>query len=125
MSSGRFFAGRVLENVEALGVGLHEAVFDAVVHHLHEVPGARRPAVNVAFFGGAAEFFAAGSARNVAASRRQRFENRIEPLHRFFRAADHHAVAALESPHAAAGADVDVVNAFALEFIARRTSSLK
>ena len=44
----------------------------------------------------------------------QCFENRIELLHGFFRAANHHAVAAIESPDAAAGADIHVVNAFVL-----------
>jgi hypothetical protein len=42
-SSGRF-AGLGLENVEAFGEGLHHAVLDAVVNHLHEVPGTRGPA---------------------------------------------------------------------------------
>ena len=35
-------------------------------------------------------------------------------LHDFLGAANHHAVAALQAPDAAAGADVDVVNAFLL-----------
>ena len=69
MFSGKFFAGGVLEDVETFGVRLHDAVFDAVVHHLHEVAGARWAAVNVTFFGGAAALFAAGRARNVAACR--------------------------------------------------------
>ena len=42
------------QDVHALGVGGHEAVLDAVVHHLDEVPGAVRPAVQVALLGGAA-----------------------------------------------------------------------
>ena len=57
-------------------------------------------------------FFEAGSARNVAASGSKRFEDRVEALDGLFRAADHHAVAAVESPDAAAGANVDVVHAF-------------
>ena len=44
----------VPQDVEALGVGGHEAVLDAVVHHLHEVPGAVRAAVQVALLGRAA-----------------------------------------------------------------------
>ena len=72
------FAGRVLENVEALGIGLHHAVLDAVVHHLHEVPGAGGAAVDVAVFRGAAHFLAARSAGDVAAARSQRLEDRIE-----------------------------------------------
>ena len=43
----------VLDDVEALGVGGHEAVLDAVVDHLDEVARARRAAVQVAVLGGA------------------------------------------------------------------------
>ena len=47
----------------------------------------------------------------------QRGEDRIEVLdHRVF-AADHHAVAALQAPHAAARADVDVVDALRRELL--------
>ena len=34
----------VAQDVEAFGVGLHQAVLDAVMHHLDEVPGAAGPA---------------------------------------------------------------------------------
>src|ERR1039458_6271834 len=112
---GKFFAGRVLENVEALRVGLHHSVFDAVVDHIYEMSGTGRAAVDVAVFGGtsggARHFLAARSARDVAASGRQRFEDRVEAPDGFLRATDHHAVAALQSPDAAAGADVHVVHA--------------
>ena len=73
--------------------------------------------MDVAFLGGAAKFFAAGSARDVAFAGSERFENRIEALHGFVGTADHHAIAAVDSPDAAAGADIDVVNAFGLELI--------
>ena len=46
------------EHVEALGVGGHHPVLDAVVDHLHEVPGAARAAVQPAVLG-AARWFAA------------------------------------------------------------------
>src|SRR5262245_9028346 len=42
---------RVVQDVEPLGVRGHEAVLDAVVHHLHEVPGAVRTAVQVPLIG--------------------------------------------------------------------------
>ena len=41
----------VVEDVEPLGVGGHDAVLDAVVDHLDEVPRAVRPAVQVALLG--------------------------------------------------------------------------
>src|SRR5207302_5649744 len=59
----------------------------------------------------AAEFFAPRSAGNVAAPGSERLENRVEASDRVLLAADHHAVSTLKSPNAAAGADVQVVNA--------------
>src|ERR1700722_13134849 len=93
----------VLEDVKAFGVGGHQAVFDAVVDHLYEVPGAGRAAVEVAVFGGSDGFFSAGSAIHVAATRRERFENGVEVFDDIVFAADHLAIAAFEAPNTAAG----------------------
>ena len=54
------------QDVQALGVGRHEAVLDAVVHHFDEVAGAVGPAVQIAVFGRAADLLAAGRARDAA-----------------------------------------------------------
>ena len=43
---------RGVHDLEALGVGLHQAVLDAVVDHLHVVPGARPADVEVAVLRG-------------------------------------------------------------------------
>ena len=59
-----------------------------------------------------------GGARNVADARRQRREDRIEPVDHGLVAADHHAIAALDAPDAAAGADVDVMDAALLQRLA-------
>ena len=40
-----------VHDLEAFGVGLHQAVFDAVVDHLHVVAGARAADVEVAALG--------------------------------------------------------------------------
>ena len=65
----------VPQQIEPFGVGRHEAVLDAVVHHLHEVAGAARAAVQIAVRGRAAlggvSFGAAGCER-----REQRRETR-------------------------------------------------
>src|SRR3954447_3867497 len=82
---------RLVHEVEALGVGLHDPVLHAVVDHLHEVAGA-----------GVAELA-------PAVGRREHVEDGREALDRVRVAADHHAVADLEAPDAARGADVDVV----------------
>src|SRR4026207_2088319 len=57
--------GRV-EDRQPLGVGRHHAVLDAVVHHLDEVAGATRPAVQVALLRCSAGPVAPRRARDVA-----------------------------------------------------------
>src|SRR5258708_27036061 len=99
-----------MENVEAFGVGLHQAVLDTVVDHLDKMAGAGRAAIKVALFDGAGGLFTSGCARNVPAAWRQCFEDGIEMAKSFLRSANHHAVATLQTPHAAAGSYVDIVD---------------
>jgi hypothetical protein len=86
-------AGRGGEHVESFRIRGHDAVLDPVVDHLHEVARAHGAAMQVALL-----------------VRSQCPEDRIEPLHRGFLAADHQAVAVLQAPHPAARADVDVLD---------------
>ena len=102
---------RVFQDVEPFRVRGHEAVLDPVVHHLDEVAGAIRPAVEVALLRGALRLLASRRPRDVALPGASRLEDRVEPRHDVRLAADHHAVAALEAPDAAARPDVDVVDA--------------
>ena len=74
--------------------------------------------MQVAIFGGARDFVAARRASDVAASGRQRLEDRVQALHGRLFAADHHAIAALQAPHAAAGADIYIMNSLGREFLA-------
>ena len=99
------------QNAETFGIGRHQPVFDAVVHHLDEMAGAVWPAMQIALLGRAgAQFLASRRGRDVAPAGGQGRKNRIETLnHRLF-AADHHAVAALQPPHPAAGPDIDIVD---------------
>src|SRR5260221_8480582 len=101
-----------MKNIESFGVSLHQAVLNSVVEHLHKMAGAGWAAVEIAVFDGAGSVFSPRRARNVAAAWRQRFEDRIEMTKRLFGSADHHAVAAFQSPHATAGSDIDIVDAF-------------
>jgi len=87
-----------IEKPSAFGVGLHQAVFDAVMDHLGEVAGAGR----------------ADAAPALVLAGRQRLEDRPQGFHDLFVTADHHAVALGQAPHAAAGAAVDVVDALSL-----------
>ena len=57
-------------------------------------------------------------ARDVAVARRQRLEDRIEPVDHGLVAADHHAIAALDAPDAAGGADVEIMDAALFQFLA-------
>src|SRR5258708_1872241 len=106
----------VLQDVESLSIGGHQGVLDAVVHHFHEVPGSRRAAMQVALFRGSGDFLATGRARNITAPRRKRFEDWIEMLDDLLFAADHLAIAALETPDTTARPYVDVVQRFRVEF---------
>ena len=78
-----------MHDLEALGVGLHEAVLDAVVHHLDEMARARRAAVQPAV------------RRGEVRQRGRQVGDRLVG------AADHQAVADLVAPDAAGGAGVD------------------
>src|SRR5208282_6852663 len=80
------------------------------MHHLDEMPGTVRPTMQVALFGGAADPLASRGGRDVAPSRSERREDRVETLHDLRLAADHHAVAALQPPHTPAGPDIDIVD---------------
>src|ERR1700753_2902372 len=93
----------ILQDIETLVIGLHQAIFDAVVNHLDEVSGADRPGMNVALLDPAITALASSGARDVADARRQRCEDRIEALDHRLVTADHHAVAALDAPDAAGG----------------------
>jgi len=73
--------------------------------------------MQIAPLGGAADLVAARRARDVAHAGRQRLEDGIEPLHSLVRAADHHAVAALQAPNAAARPHVHIVNPPGREFV--------
>src|SRR5258706_55633 len=107
----------VLENVQAFRVSRHQAIFDSVVDHFHEMAGARWAAVQIAFLGGAGCFLAARNAWCVAAGRRQRSENWIEMPDGVVFAADHLAIAALEAPDASAGPHINIVNAATGKFL--------
>src|SRR2546422_4016384 len=100
-----------MKNVETFGVSLHQAVLNSVVHHLYKMACARWSAVKISVFDGAGGFVTSRRARNITAARRQRFEDGIEMPKSFFGTADHRAVAAFQSPHAAAGPYVHIVDA--------------
>ena len=104
-----------LHQFEALGISLHQAVLDAVVDHLHVVTGADRAGVDVAALGALIRGVAALGALEIAIARGEGIEQRLEMLEHGLLGADHHAVAALQAPHAAGSTHIDVVQALQLE----------
>jgi hypothetical protein len=93
----------VMQNIQALGVGGHNAVFDAVVDHLDEVSGAVLATVQVSALGGADDLLPPRRARSRVDLRSERSEDRIQVLDDVVIAANHMAEAALQTPDAAAG----------------------
>jgi hypothetical protein len=83
---------------------VHQAVLDAVVHHLGVVPGADRPGVH----------------ETVLALRLERVEDRHEAVDVCLVAADHQAVAVLPAPHPAGDPGVDVPDAVLVELLRPR-----
>ena len=83
----------VLHDLEALGISLHQAVLDPVVHHLDEVSGTGAAYVRVTLL------------------RSERREDGLEPFHGLVIAADHQAEPDLEAPDSARDARVDEVHA--------------
>src|SRR5437868_13345848 len=100
----------VLEDVKPFGIGLHQAVFDAVMDHLDKMPGADGAGVNIALLDPGIASLAPGGARDIADARRERGEDRIEPVDHRLVAADHHAIAPLDTPNAARGADAALID---------------
>ena len=103
------------------GVVLHTQPFrirrhDTVVSHLDEKAGAVRSAMQVPLFGGASQCLSPPGARDVTHARCQCREDGIKTLNHVLLAADHHAVAAFQTPHAAARAYVHIMNPFRCEF---------
>src|SRR4029453_1743778 len=99
------------QHAQPFGVGGHHAVLDAVVPHLDEMTGAVRSAAQIPTFGGAADALSPGRGWDVGDAGRQHREDRIEVHDDIRLATNHQAVAAFASPDAAAGPDVDVVDA--------------
>src|SRR5215467_9797009 len=107
----------VPKDSETLGISGHDAVFDTVVDHLDEMARAIVAAVEIAELSSAIQLLPPRRAGDISHSGRQRAEDWIEMRYHVGLASDHHAVAALQAPYAAAGADVDVMNSLGRELL--------
>ncbi len=106
----------MMEDVQPLRVGGHDAVLDPVVDHLDEVAGAGRPAMQVTVLGGAAGLLSTGRAGGRLDTRRERRKDRVETPDGRFVAANHQAVSTVHPPDPAAGPDIHVLNAACTKF---------
>ncbi|MNG82637.1 hypothetical protein D3C79_413460 [compost metagenome] len=79
------------------------------MHHFHVVPGTGWAGVDVAVFGTLVLAAAAMGTRDVTHARGQRLEQRLQALEHVLFATDHHAVATVQAPHTARGADIQVM----------------
>src|ERR1700731_3705295 len=104
------------QDTHSLGICRHDSVFNAVVDHFDKMAGAVRTAAEVAEFGGGTEFLTTRSSWNRTDTRRECGEDRIEMFHHRWFAANHHAIAALQTPDPTARSDVNVVNIFLGQF---------
>src|SRR6202021_228843 len=72
---------RRTQNAEALGIGGHQSIFDAVVDHLDEMTRAAGSAMQVAGFGGAGGgLLSPRGTRDVADPGSEGFEDRIQKM---------------------------------------------
>ena len=99
-----------VKDVEPLRERGHHPVLDPVVHHLHEVAGARLPAVQVAPLLRRRLAEAARRTRSSLHARGEGGEDRLERREGIVGPADHQAEAAIEAEHATARAAVEVVD---------------
>src|SRR5262252_3444634 len=88
------------QHAQPLGVVGHDAVLDAVVYHFDEVAGAIWPAMQITLLGGASNFFPPRRAWDVTHAWGQTGKDGIEVLDHLLFAANHHAVAPLQTPDA-------------------------
>src|SRR5919108_6232038 len=90
---------RSFQQLKALTIGFEHRVLNPIVNHFDEMTSA------------------IGTHMRVAAFRRQGLEYRPKPFDDFGFAADHHAIADLESPDAAAGSSVDEIQTLRSQFL--------
>ena len=100
-----------VQDVEAFGKGGHDPVLDAVVHHLDEMASPGPPAVQVALLLRRELPGTPWRTRNVTDTWGDGLQDRVDEGDRFLVTADHQAVAALQTEDAAAGTNIDVVQA--------------
>src|SRR5947199_8621286 len=101
----------MMENIQALSIGGHDPVLNAIMNHFYEVAGTVWPAVEVTLLGSSSHLFSSRRSRSCIDARSQGREDRVEMLDDVLLPPDHQAVTAFKAPNASAGSNVTVVNA--------------
>src|SRR6266852_5044378 len=101
----------MMQDVQALSVGGHDAVFNTIMDHFDEVTSTIRPTVQVPLLSSSTNLFSSRCARDCIDARSQGREDRVEVLDDILLTANHQAVTALETPDASTRSSVNVVNA--------------
>src|SRR2546422_2714865 len=104
------------QNTHPLSVGGHDAVLNAIMHHLDKVTGAVWAAVQITLLGGAANLLTSRGTRYVAHAGSQPGEDGIEVLDHLRLTPNHHAVPALQAPNTTAGPHVHIVDPLRRQF---------
>src|SRR3546814_14426038 len=87
------------------------------MHHLDEMPGAMRAAMQIALFGGAFVIGSARCARRRVDAWRQRQKDRIEMFDNLFLTADHQAIPACLANYPSARAHIEIVDSFVFQLL--------
>src|SRR6266851_4909594 len=105
----------MMQDIEALCVGSHDAVLNTIVDHLDEVTSATRSTAQIPLLGSSPHLCSSRGTRRCVDARGQGGEDRVEMLDHILFPANHQTIAALEAPHAAAGSAVHIVDPFRFE----------
>ena len=84
--------------------------------HFHEMAGADGTGVQITAFDARIASLAVGRLGDRARAMRQGREYRVQAVDDILFAADHHAIAALQPPDTAGGADIDIMDGFGPQF---------
>src|SRR5437667_6097020 len=100
----------MVEDIQALGVGGHDAVLNTIVDHLDEVASAIGSTAEVALLGSSPHLLPSRCTWCCMNARSQSRKDRVEMLNYIFLTANHQTIATLESPDASTRANVNIMN---------------
>src|SRR5438034_7346416 len=106
----------MMQDIQALCVGRHDAVLNTIVDHLDEVTSTIGSTPQVTLLGSSPHLFSSRCTRCCVDAGGQGREDRVEMLNNILFTANHQTIAALEAPTATACSAVHIVDTFRFEF---------